>query len=143
MAFIYKGTGAGVTYHSELANAGPDAMAAHQRQVDTYKLALAGSRDCKRLWNDFAAEQPAIARLVVADVQGERQRGAEVSRGLDKRLREAERLVTKSGKPKVTKSRKRASAAPRGGLDSTLAAWLDSSDPAQREMARAVLASRV
>lgn len=117
MAFVYKGTGAAVTYHSELANAGPDAMSAHQRQVDTYKLALAGSRDCRRLWSDFAAEQPAIARLVVADVQGERQRGAEVSRSLDGRLAEAEKLVTKGRKAKkITKARKKAPAAG-AGLD--------------------------
>ena len=113
-------------------------MAAFGRQRDVFKLAKMGNRDMKRLWNDFAAEDPAMARLIVADVEHDRQEAAKVAVKVDKRLREAERLVTKSGKPKVTKSRKRASVVPRDDRFSP-AALLASPDPAMREMARKVL----
>jgi len=139
VAFIYKGSGVGTVYHSQLANAGPDASAAHARQKDAYKLALAGSRDMKREWNDFASECPSLARLVVADVENERREGAEVSRQLDKRLREAERLTTKGRKPgKVTKSRKKSVALVPGELDTVLA--ID--NPLRREVAYALLMGR-
>jgi len=139
VAFVYKGSGVGTVYHSQLANAGPDASAAHARQKDAYRLALAGSRDMKRLWNDFASECPALARLVVADVDNERREGAEVSRQLDERLREAERLVTKGRKPaKVTKSRKKPAVRVPGELDAVLAI----ADPLRREYEYARLMER-
>ena len=123
-------------YHSPLAHAPFD------RQRDIYKLALMGSGDCKRMWNDFASEVPAIARLVVADVENERAEDARVTKSVDKRLRRAEGVVGKAARPKVTKARKRAPAASRDDPFSP-AALLNSSNPALREMARAVLASRV
>lgn len=137
MAYIIKGAGVAAVPRSQLGRVGTD-MAAFQRQRDCFKLARMGNRDMKRLWNDFAAEDPAMARLIVADVEHERQEAAKVALKVDKRLREAERLVTKGGKPKVTKSRKGTSAVSRSDPFS-LAAMLNSADPAQREMARKVL----
>lgn len=146
MAFVYKSSATtGVAYHSELANAGPDSASAHARQRDAYILALAGSRDMRRLWADFEQECPALARLVKADVDSDRRRGAEVSRRLDERLREAELVtkarrpkVAKSARPKVTKASKRAA----DGLADYLASLLDSPDPVLRERARSALESR-
>lgn len=98
MAYLVK---AEKTYSSPLAKAD------FGRQRDIYKLALMGSGDCRRLWNEYAAECPGNARLVIADVQSDQAESAQVSKSLDKRLVKAEKLVTKSGKPKkVTKSAK-------------------------------------
>ena len=134
MAHIIKGAGTGVgTHHSPLARAPFD------RQRDIYKLALMGSGDCKRMWNDFASEVPGIARLVVADVENERAEDARVTKSVDKRLRRAEGVVGKAVRPKVTK---RGKGAPVRDDPFSPAAMLGSSDPALREMARAVLASR-
>ena len=103
MAFVYKGdAGVAPVYHSALARAGTD-MVAFGRQRDAYRLAKMGNRDMKRLWNDFAAEVPAMARLVVADVEGERRESVLVAEKVDKRLREAEKLTGKGGKAKVVK----------------------------------------
>ena len=136
-------------YHSELAKAGPDAASAHARQKDAYRLALAGSRDMKRLWRDFESECPGLARLVAADVQNERREGAEVSRRLDKRLRRAEAVVvTKARKPgkrakvKVPKSVQKVLKAEVPLPDEAVAyrrivsAFRDSPVPAVREPAR-------
>lgn len=153
MAFIVKGEDGPATYRSALANAGPDSWSAYQRQRDAYILAKMGSRDMKRLWNDYAAECPAMARLVVADVEKERAEGARVSEGIDKRLRVAEQLVTKSWKPpkkpkKVTKSAgqltvtklaRRAAQDRQEAVRAEVAADLNSADPNTREAARAIL----
>lgn len=144
MAFIVKGEDGPTTYRSALANAGPDAWSAFQRQRDCYILAKAGSRDMRRLWNDYANEVPAMARLVVADVEKERAEGAKVSEAIDVRLREAERLVTKQWKPpkpqkpvKVSKAAKPAKVAK--SYKAELESRLSSPDPDERENARDLL----
>jgi len=102
LAYIIKGSGATVAEPvSALAKS-----ADFGRQRDVYVLASKyRNRDCIRLWNDFAAEQPAMARLIVKDVENDRQEAAAVNEGLDARLREAERLVVKARKPKAVKGR--------------------------------------
>ena len=81
-----------------------------------YKLARRGNGDCRRLWNDFAYELPADARLVIADVESERAEAAKVTKGIDKRLAKAESAVTvtkgakkviKGAKPRITKAQVR------------------------------------
>jgi hypothetical protein len=104
-----------------------------------------------RLWGDFAAEQPAMARLIVADVENEDRARVAVNEKIDKRLVRAEKMVTKGRKPgKVTKSAKvrigkvaagpfetaRQNAAQMIAENPGLASFLTSDDPAEREMAR-------
>jgi hypothetical protein len=110
VAYIVKGQGTAPAYSSALAHAPFD------RQRDIFKLAKMGSGDCRRMWNDFASEVPAMARLVVADVENELREDARVTKSVDKRLRRAEKVVTKARKPKVTKGRKKAPATG-AGLD--------------------------
>lgn len=136
MAYIVKSAGAVGAPVSPLSRAPFD------RQRDVYKLALMNSGDCKRMWNSFAAESPHMARLVVADIERERQEDAAATENVDKRLSRAEKLVTKSKKPKVTKARGTHPSRSQEGPPAALAAWLDSSDPWQRETARAMLESR-
>lgn len=125
MAYVYKGAGAVAEPTSALARSGD-----FGRQRDTYILASRyKNRDCIRLWNDFAAEQPAMARLIIKDVENDRQESAAASEALDGRLREAEQLVVKARKAKVSKSRNRPSAA----ADDELSAVLAIIDPARRE----------
>lgn len=65
------------------------------------------NRDMQHLWSDFQAERPAMAKLIIADVEHGRSEAAAANQEPDERLREAERMVTKARKPKkVTKSRK-------------------------------------
>jgi hypothetical protein len=137
VAYIYKA--AGVEPVSMLAKSQD-----YSRQRDTYVLASRfRNRDCMRLWNDFQAEQPAMARLIVKDVQAEREQSAAANRELDGRLREAERMVTKGRKPKkdagVTKSRK-VRPAGRDALEAAeqvlRLAELNSCNPQIREWAR-------
>ena len=123
------------------AYASPLSRAPFDRQRDIYKLAKMGSGDCRRLWNDFAAEVPGIARLVVADVENERREDAEITAGIDKRLRSAEKLVTKTRRPKITKSAKKSAARVADDLAEYMAVLLDSCDPVTRERARAALES--
>jgi hypothetical protein len=110
VAFIYKGASAVASPVSPLVRAPFD------RQRDVLKLARMGNSDCKRLWNSFADEAPALARLVVADVENERQEDAAATEKVDKRLRQAEKLAVKGRKPKVTKSRGQASPGFRAAL---------------------------
>lgn len=138
MAYIVKSAGGVGAPVSALSRASWD------RQVDVYKLALMGSGDCRRLWNDFAGDSPGIARLIVKSVQQERQDEAAANEKLDGRLREAERLVTKARKPKVSKPRKKS--ADRDVLaaaDLALRrAELNHSDPRIREVAESVYRGR-
>jgi hypothetical protein len=120
------------------------------RQRDVYVLATKyRNRDMQRLWSDFAAEQPAMARLIIKDVDTERRTAAAANEDLDRRLARAEKVLTKNRKPKAAKSRKpKVTEAELGAIgleaarETALATWLESSDPAHREMARAVLESR-
>jgi hypothetical protein len=134
VAYLYKGDGITAAPASALARAPWD------RLIDVFKLAKMGNADCRRMWNDYAVEAPGTARLVVKSVQAEALEDARVTAKVDKRLRRAEKSA---GPVKVTKARKKAPAVPQDGPDAALAAWLDSSDPWQRETARAVLDSRV
>jgi hypothetical protein len=99
-----------------------------------------GNADCKRLWNDFASEAPALARLVVADVEQERQADAAATERVDKRLRQAEKLTVKGRKAKVTKGGRKVSSDTRDVLlaasEVLRLAELESSNPAIREWAR-------
>jgi hypothetical protein len=165
MAYIVKGAEGPVRRLSALANAGPDSWSAYQRQRDVYLLARMGNRDMQRLWNDWLAEDPGMARLVATSVEKERAQGAKVSAALDVRLREAERWVTKSGmitkqykppKPKKSGKRKTAAAAQTALLTKAagvgvvvhtrqeavmarIAADLHSDDPGRREIAAEIL----
>jgi hypothetical protein len=94
VAFIYKS--AGTTISSPLAKAD------YPRQKDMFKLANMGNRQSIRLWNDFAAEDPATARLIVAECAIEKSEKIEANKHMDKVLTKGE------SKPKVTKSEKRA-----------------------------------
>jgi hypothetical protein len=94
VAYIYKGQSATAEPLSLLSKAD------FSRQRDTYVLASRfKNRDCMRLWNDFAAEQPAMARLIIKDVDNERVATAAANETVDGRLREAEQLVAKSARP--------------------------------------------
>ena len=153
MAFVYKS-------EAVAAPRSPLARASYDRQRDVYVLASRyKNADCRRLWGDFAAEQPAMARLVVKDVEAERSDTLAVNEKIDKRLRQAERMVVKAQKPKAGKAAKakvnkahqvlyddpaahRAWVAKHRGADSIVSMWLDSCDPAKRELARTMLASR-
>jgi hypothetical protein len=142
VAYICKGEGVVPAPVSPLVRAPFD------RQRDTLKLARMGNADCKRLWNSFAEEAPGLARLVVADVENERRGDAAATEKVDKRLRQAEKLVTKSRKPKkvkavraeVSKAHQRLSGA--GGYEAELAAVLAITDTWQREQAYDALVSR-
>lgn len=129
---MYKGASAVAAPVSPLVRAPFD------RQRDVLKLARMGNSDCKRMWNSFVDEAPALARLVVADVENERQDDAAATEKVDKRLRAAEKLVAKGRKPKVTKGRKKL--ADRDVLEAASEvlrrAQSEHSDPLLREWAR-------
>jgi len=97
------------------------------RQRDIYKLAAKGIGSCRRLWNDFEREDPAAARLVIADVRAEKSRDVEANRHLDVVLAKAE-------KPKKAKPEKPSKAAARE-QEAFLKSLLNSPDPAEREYA--------
>jgi hypothetical protein len=133
VAYLYKSDGVVAASTSPLARAPWD------RLIDVFKLAKMGNADCRRMWNSYAAEVPGTARLVVKSVEAEALEDSQVTAKIDKRLRRAEKSA---GPVRVTKARKRAPAVSQDGPDATLAAWLNSPDPWQRETARAVLDSR-
>lgn len=62
MAYISKGD----TASAVASPVSPLVRAPFDRQRDVLKLARMGNRDCKRMWNSFAAEDPGMARLVLA-----------------------------------------------------------------------------
>jgi len=134
VAFIVKGATPGAV----AAPVSPLVRAPFDRQRDTLKLARMGNADCKRLWNDFVVEAPGLARLVLADVERERQEDAAATEKVDKRLREAEKLTVKGRKPKITKGRKKSSPPVQAELDWVLAI----EDPTRREVAYALLMER-
>jgi hypothetical protein len=121
----------------------PLARASYDRQVDIYKLAKMGNRDSARLWNDFAAENPATARIIVADVATEAATVAKANKSVDKRLRKAEKLVTKG---RVKPARTVAEAAEiehsltQRELQKIAArSFMNSANPADREAAKGLL----
>lgn len=126
-------------YHSALSRAD------FSRQRDVFKLARRGNPDCRRLWDDFAREVPAMARLVVADVESEKTQSAKVAEKIDKRLRQAEKVITKNAKPKISKAEKKARdfrPSPDQLFEWQLSQWLLSDSPSEREAAREALRSR-
>jgi hypothetical protein len=92
VAFIIKPSG-------ELAKAAAGSLlgdAELDRAKDTYVLAKRGSAHCKRLWNDFQAESPAMARIVVRWAEAERGERAEANRRVDETLVASEALLAKA-----------------------------------------------
>ena len=137
MAYIIKGSDAAVAEPMSALAKSQD----FGRQRDVYVLATKyRNRDCQRLWSDFQAEQPAMARLIIKDVENDRRDAAAANWELDQRLREAEKLVTKGRKAKVTKSRGEASPGLRDALaaaDEVLrVAEQESRNPHVREWSR-------
>jgi hypothetical protein len=86
-----------------------------------------------------------MARLVVRDVENDRQASAAASEKLDERLRAAE-LVTKARKGKkpkaVTKAAKRARAGSEGVQASVADLWAYSDDPVKVAALESFLAAR-
>lgn len=122
MAYIYK---------SAALTSSPLASADYSRQKDIFKLSLMGNAQCKRLWEDFATEEPATARLIVSDVAIEKSEKIKANKRMDKVLVKAEnkpKKVTKSAKaPKTAINAKSEKAYYR--------ALLNSPDPVERETA--------
>jgi hypothetical protein len=82
-----------------------------------------------------------MARVVASDAEADRKAEAKATAKVDRRLRKAEReiVVVKAGKPKVRKVRSRGAVAEIEKalrLTPGLASFLNSDDPAEREMAR-------
>jgi len=120
VAYIYKSAG---TISSPLAEAD------YSRQKDIFKLALMGNAQCKRLWEDFATEEPATARLIVSDVAIEKAEKIKANKRMDRVLVKAE------NKPKVTKSKAPKTAINAKSEKAYYRALLNSPDPAERETA--------
>ena len=119
------------------------ARASYDRQVDVYKLARMGNRDSARMWNTFASENPAMARVITADVATESSEVVKANTEVDKRLRKAERLVTK-GKVKPVRSTQDVKVIEHvltaGDIRNLAAkAFINSANPADREAARGLL----
>jgi hypothetical protein len=103
-----------------------------------YQLALRGDSGSRRLWNDYAAEVPQEARLVIADVQTDSVKAVKATKAVDKVLGKAE-------KPKAKKT-KNLSALKSGNSkaeirehEAYLRSLLSSDDPSIREGARKTL----
>lgn len=128
MVFIAKSQ----EYHSALSRAPFD------RQRDCYKLAQMGEGQSRRLWNDFASEAPALARLVIADAASEKQQNAEATKSVDKVLAKAEKSL-KPAKAKKAKSLKSPAKRADSSLEAFLRMQLASGNPSDREAAREAL----
>lgn len=98
-----------------------------ERQRDVYRLGLMGNAQSRRLWNDFAREDPNTARLVVADVESDSAASAKAKKSVDKVLTKAERKKAKPKLPEITEHEK------------YLRSLLNSPDPATRETAWSLL----
>ena len=120
MAYILKSAGTITT---------PLGEADYSRQRDMFKLAMMGSAQCKRLWNDFAEDEPAMARVIVADVATEKAERIKANKAMDKILVKAE------NKPKVTKSKSPKTAINAKSEKAYYRALLNSPDPVERETA--------
>ena len=88
-----------------------------------------GNAQCKRLWEDFATEEPATARLIVSDVAIEKSEKIKANKRMDKVLVKAE------NKPKVTKSKAPKTAINAKSEKAYYRALLNSPDPVERETA--------
>jgi hypothetical protein len=76
----------------------PLSLAPLDRAKDTLALARMGSPAMRREWNTFAAESPAMARLVVKWLDADQAKAAKATREADRALERAE-FVTKGKKP--------------------------------------------
>ena len=80
-----------------------------QQQSDMLRLGRMGDRRCQEIWNGFAEQDPAMARLVIKSVDADDRGAAKASRQVGKVLARAEPMVTKQYKPpKPKKARKAA-----------------------------------
>ena len=91
-----------------------------------------GNSSCRRLWDEFAQQDPGNARLVIADVNADAALAVKANRHLDTVLAKSET------KPKTKKSKAPKSASNEAWLSSLLT----SPDPAEREAARDMLNER-
>ena len=120
MAFVYKDAdriGKSARHVPRLARGSFDA------QWDILRLARAGDRECQYWWDEFAAEAPASARMVITHDDAEREKDSEA----------AGKIAALIGK-----------AHEQGGpvMPGWLAEMADSPDPGQRERARAEIERR-
>jgi endonuclease III len=107
------------------------------RQRDVYKLAKRNP-ECRRLWEEFARESPAAARLVVADITSDKAKDQAANRHLDKVLAKAEkpRKISKSAKRELLEIARQPALTPE---QRAYAAFRDSANPSDREAAKALL----
>lgn len=117
----------------------PLSRASFDRQRDIYKLAVMGNAASRRLWNDFAAVQPAMARLVIADINSEKARAVEADKHIDivlkgKKSKKARKIISQHYDELA-----RTAASPQKGLRKALERELTSPDPLTREAARKAL----
>jgi hypothetical protein len=113
------------------------------RQKDFYRLAAMGNPQARRAWNDFAAEDPGSARLVIADCKSDKAERVKVKKSLDKTLTKAEKKSAKAEKSKdpVGAYMDRNAAMARMQR-ATMQRTLDATEnPAEREAAREWLAN--
>lgn len=106
---------------------------------DIYRLGKMGNAASRRLWNDYARENPGMARLVIADVESDAAASAKAARSVDK-------VLAKGEKPKKAKKNlaaltpsKFASKPEVRETEAYLRSLLSSSDPSIREAARSAL----
>jgi hypothetical protein len=67
-----------------------------EQQSDMLRLARRGNRECARIWNQFAEQDPGMARLVIKSVDADDRAAAKASRRVGKVLSRAEPVVVKS-----------------------------------------------
>lgn len=105
-----------------------------ERQRDIYRLGKMGNAQSARLWNDFAREDPNMARLVVADVEADKQATALARKSVDKVLRKSEK--GKKGKKNLSALAAKSASKPEiREHEAYLRSLLSSPDPATREAA--------
>ena len=113
------------------------------RQLDIYRLALRGDGQCRRLWNDYASQDPGGARLVIKyDAAGKADR-ENARREIDDVLVKAENLTPgRIGRKSKAERKAKASLSERNRqktLRASLASDLRHPDPRVREIAKRAL----
>ena len=106
--------------------------ASHDRRRDVYLLAQMGEKASRRLWDEFAAESPGQARIVVADVEMDKALGVAANKHLDRVLVKSEKKAKKPDKR--TPDRRTVEAMTE--REKYLRSLLDSPDPSLREGAK-------
>ena len=128
-----------------------------EQRIDLCKMAQKNWGECRRLWNEFAAQMPDEARLVAKMVASDHQETAKANQQVNKVLARAESaLLTKSykppkpgkaarkaakaaGVPVVTKSARKAADARAAAVRAGIEADLYSDDPGKRMIAAEIL----